>query len=136
MTKDAERMKDMVDTLPGIERVRSRFLTMLQDRKERIAAHILAAWEGETLDDVNDNLAKTEAILHQISGTAGTLGFSDLGTHARSCEGKIIAHLKGPDADLAICPGELIHEIDAFVIACEDVIDADVCAQVSKTALI
>ena len=136
MTKDAERMKDMVDTLPGIERVRSRFLTMLQDRKERIAAHILAAWEGETLDDVNGNLAKTEAILHQISGTAGTLGFAELGRLARSCEGKIIAHLKGPDADLAICPGELIHDVDCFVVACEEVIAADLFDQDSKTALI
>lgn len=115
-------MKDMAESLPGLERVRERFLTMLTDRKERIASHALAAWEGETLEDVNGNLASAQSILHQIAGTAGSLGFAALGESAHACENEIIAHLEGPDADLAICPGELIYFLDAFVGSCDEVL--------------
>ncbi|MEW9919240.1 Hpt domain-containing protein [Marimonas sp. MJW-29] len=117
-------MKDMVDQLPGLERVRERFLTMLAERKERIATHALGAWEGETLEEVNGNLASAQAILHQIAGTAGSLGFAPLGQSAHACENEIIAHLEGPDADLAICPGELIFFLDNFVGACDALLES------------
>lgn len=112
-------MKDMADDLPGIDRVRNRFLTMLCERQVKIAGHSVAAWEGETLEEVNDNLAAAQAVLHQIAGTAGSLGFADLGEEARSCENAIITHLKGSDAELAVCPTALIHDLDGFVSSCE-----------------
>lgn len=111
-------MRDIVKELPGLERVRTRFLSMLADRQEMIASHALAAWEEDTLDGINGNLAAAQSILHQIAGTAGSLGFPELGQSARDCENEIIEHLEGPDADLAICPGEIIHHIDVFVTDC------------------
>jgi len=116
-------MKDMVDELPGLAKVRTRFLEMLVDRQALIAEHALSAWEGETLDDINGNLEAAKAILHQIAGTAGSLGFTDLGVAARACEGEVIAHLEGPDADLAICPGEIIYHMDLFVKQCEETLN-------------
>ena len=32
--------------LPGIERIRARFLEMLEQRQSALAEHALAAWEG------------------------------------------------------------------------------------------
>ena len=95
---------------------------MLEERQSAIAGHALAAWDGETLEAINGNLASAQAVLHQISGTAGSLGFPALGKNARYVEMEIIAHLEGPDADLAICPGELIYHIDRFVTECREVI--------------
>ncbi|WP_370402559.1 Hpt domain-containing protein [Sulfitobacter sp. JB4-11] len=112
----------MMNELPGIDRVRGRFLDMLEQRQAAIAGHALAAWDGETLEDINGNLASAQAVLHQISGSAGSLGFPDLGKFARYCELEIIGHLEGPDADLAICPGELIYHLDRFVTDCRTVI--------------
>lgn len=106
--------------LPGLEKVRARFIEMLEDRQARIATHALAAWEGETVEEINGNLESAKAILHQIAGTAGSLGFTDLGVTARQCEEEVIAHLEGPDSDLAICPGELVHHIDGFVGQCRE----------------
>jgi HPt (histidine-containing phosphotransfer) domain-containing protein len=112
----------MMNELPGIDRVRGRFLDMLEQRQSAIAAHALAAWDGSSLEDINGNLAAAQAVLHQIAGSAGSLGFPDLGKAARHCETEIIAHLEGPDADLAICPGELIYHLDRFVSDCRAVI--------------
>ena len=44
--------------LPGIERIRARFLDMLEQRQRALAEHALAAWEGSTLQEINDNLAE------------------------------------------------------------------------------
>ena len=105
--------------LPGIDRIRTRFLEMLRDRQSAIAEHALFAWEGHTLEEVNGNLISARTILHQIAGTAGSLGFDDLGHAARSCENDIVAHLTGPDNDLALCPDALLVQIDDFVEHCK-----------------
>ena len=112
----------MTENLPGLERVKLRFLSMLEDRQREIATHALAAWDGETLDDINGNLIMARDILHKISGSAGSLGFMSLGNHARHCETQIIEHLEGPDADLAICPGELISMLDNFAHDCQELL--------------
>lgn len=109
--------------LPGLDRIRQHFVALLEDRKTSIAQHALAAWDGETVEDINSNLEQARTILHQISGTAGTLGFAELGVSAQRCEAQIIAHLEGPYADLAICPGEIVWCIDAFVEACMAITD-------------
>jgi HPt (histidine-containing phosphotransfer) domain-containing protein len=107
--------------MPGIERIRARFIEMLGDRQAQIAQHALLAWDGQTLEDINDNLAAAQGILHQIAGSAGSIGLAELGNSARACELKIAAHLEGPDADLAICPGELIFQVDSFVRSCLEI---------------
>ncbi len=117
-------MTQVMDELPGIERIRKRFVAMLADRQTQIAGHGLAAWDGKTVEEINGNLSGAQAILHQIAGSAGSLGFEDLGKAARTCEVRILDHLAGPDADLAICPQELISELDAFVASCRAEIDA------------
>ncbi len=109
--------------LPGLDRIRDRFIEMLADRQTMIAHHALLAWEGETVEAVNENLYAAQCVLHQIGGTAGSLGFDVLGKDARTCEMEIIAHLEGPDADLAICPGDLIYHVDNFVGSCRALLD-------------
>ena len=115
-------MTAIAQQLPGLDRIRDRFVDLLEDRKSSIAQHVLTAWDGETTDEINGNLVSARNILHQIAGTAGTVGFHDLGTTAHQCEAQIIAHLEGPYADLAICPGEIIWRIDTFVEACATII--------------
>lgn len=112
-------MNALAYEMPGLDRIRTRFLEMLPDRKVLIAQHALAAWDGETVEVINENLEQARSILHQIAGTAGTVGFSELGLTAQHCEAQIIAHLEGDYADLAICPGEIIWFIDTFVEACD-----------------
>ncbi|MEP1765673.1 MAG: Hpt domain-containing protein [Sulfitobacter sp.] len=105
--------------LPGLEHIRNRFIELLQDRKTSIAQHALAAWDAETAVSINSNLESARCILHQIAGTAGTVGFPELGETAHQCEAQIIAHLEGSYADLAVCPGGIIWFIDTFVEACD-----------------
>jgi len=112
-------MSALAYQMPGLDRIRLRFLDLLHDRKTSIAQHALAAWDGETTDVINENLEHARNILHQIAGTAGTVGYPELGAAAQQCEAQIISHLEGDYADLAICPGEIIWRIDTFVEACD-----------------
>lgn len=112
-------MSALAHQMPGMDRIRLRFLDLLHDRKTNIAQHALAAWDGETIDVINQNLEQARNILHQIAGTAGTVGYPELGIVAQQCEAQIIAHLEGAYADLAICPGEIIWRIDTFVEVCD-----------------
>lgn len=109
--------------MPGLERIRLRFIELLSTRKADVAEYALAAWDGETAEEINANLEKARSILHQISGTAGTVGYPELGATAQHCEAQIIAHLEGDYADLAVCPGEIIWFIDTFVEACTALTD-------------
>lgn len=116
-------MKDMADAFPGMDRIRTRFLELLEVHQAQIAAHALAAWDGETLEDINDNLTDAQNILKQIAGSAGSMGYPHLGKAAKECALEITNHLEGPDADLAICPGEMVFHADNFVSICRDLID-------------
>lgn len=109
--------------MAGLDRIRLRFIELLATRKADIAQYALAAWDGESAEDINANLEGARGILHQISGTAGTVGYPELGQIAQQCEAQIIAHLEGDYADLAICPGDIIWFIDTFVEACTALTD-------------
>jgi HPt (histidine-containing phosphotransfer) domain-containing protein len=111
-------MSALADQLPGLDRIRCRFVELLEDRKTLIAQHALAAWDAQTADQINGHLEEARSLLHQIAGTAGTVGYPELGIIAQSCEAKIIDHLEGSYADLAVCPDEIIWRIDRFVEAC------------------
>jgi len=104
--------------MPGLDRIRTRFVELLQSRKTSIALHALGAWDGKTAKEISTNLEQARAILHQIAGTAGTVGYPLLGEAAQQCEIQIIAYLEGPHAGLANCPPEIIGRINAFVEAC------------------
>lgn len=114
-------MNALAFEMPGLDRIRHRFLDLLDERKVLIAQHALAAWDGETAEQINSNLESARSILHQIAGTAGTVGYPELGVTAQHCEAQIIAHLEGDYADLAVCPGEIIWFIDTFVEACDNI---------------
>ena len=114
----------MLAELPGIERIRKRFVEMLDERQTLIATHGLAAWDGTTVDEIKGNLASAQAILHQIAGSAGSLCFEELGRLARQCETQIVEHLAGPRAERAHCPIEIISELDRFVAHSRHQIDA------------
>ncbi|MEH6831360.1 MAG: phosphorelay protein [Sulfitobacter sp.] len=115
-------MNALVPEMPGLDRIRHRFLDLLAERKMLIAQHALAAWDGETAEGINENLETACSILHKIAGTAGTVGYPELGITAQHCEAQIITHLEGDYADLAVCPGEIIWFIDTFVEACDSIV--------------
>lgn len=111
-------MKDIADQIPGIEQVKFRFLEMLHERQKNIAAHAVSAWDGKSSEEINEHLSGAQKILHQISGTAGSLGFATLGDAASFCENEILVHLASPEAQDATCPGGLIVQLDQFVVDC------------------
>jgi HPt (histidine-containing phosphotransfer) domain-containing protein len=104
-------------------RVRARFIGMLQDRQETIAGHAVAAWDARSVEDISGHLRAAQAVLHQIAGTAGSLGFPDLGTKAHVCENEIIDHLNSPDSRKPRCPDEIIFNLDQFLQDCQVVLD-------------
>lgn len=104
-------MKDTMDALPGIERIKERFIGMLQERQTTIAQHALSAWKSTDPTKAAAHLETAQGILHQISGSAGSLGFHDLGQAARNAENAIIAHLGDPSSELI----DAVELIDGFV---------------------
>jgi len=111
--------------LPGLAQIRKKFIGLLVVRQKAIATHTLAAWEGETIDQINVNLKSVQQILHQIAGSAGSLGLAELGSEAFACEASIITHLDGPAAhDGAECPVEIAKQLDAFVSSCQVLIES------------
>jgi len=108
-------MKDMAIEMPGLEKVRAKFLHLLPERQNQIAEHALAAWDATDPADVVDNLTAACAILHQIAGSAGTLGLVTLGEAAQKSELSIQTHLERTDSIHAQCPAEIVKEIDTFV---------------------
>jgi len=107
--------------LPGMSAIRTRFVDLLVERRERIASHAVAAWDAANPDDIKTNLTAAQATLHQIAGTAGSLGFAPLGDAARACEIRIITHLDQNKDNALTCPGDLIAELDEFVAQCRAV---------------
>lgn len=79
------------EALPGIDRIRQRFLDLLEDRLDTLEDAMV---EFEFPGTGHTSLARAQMILHKISGSAGTLGFERLGDAARNCEDGIITHIK------------------------------------------
>jgi HPt (histidine-containing phosphotransfer) domain-containing protein len=115
-------MKDIADMLPGIERIQQRFLDMLKDRQGTIAHHVLAAWESKVAGEVVGHLDAAKAVLHQIAGSAGSLGFDELGQAARDCENEIISHLRSPEGELITLPAGLMKLLGNFLTLSKDLI--------------
>ncbi len=107
------------DTLPGFAALRTKFMSILEERQAQIAAHTMDAWNAETPAAKAESLASARAILHKVAGTAGTFGLRDVGAAAFACERMIDTHLDDPDSDDLSCPPEILIEIDDFVSCCE-----------------
>lgn len=111
-------MNALARTLPRRDTLRDQFLDGLESATNTIACHVLTAWDGETTETINRNLEQARDLLRDIAGTAQTAGLPELSATAQLCEAQIMAHLEGPYADLAICPGEILWRVDTFVEAC------------------
>ncbi|KIN63749.1 hypothetical protein Z946_2623 [Sulfitobacter noctilucicola] len=115
-------MKDLNETLPGIERIKLRFLDLLQSRQGAIAQCALTAWEASDPDVVRNQLSEAQGILHQIAGSAGSLGFASLGQIARDCEGDIIQYVShAHQTPVPVCV-EVMESLDRFVSASQDLL--------------
>jgi len=90
--------------------IRTRFLTLLDDRLDMLEYY--RANVGRT-DDDQAPLMGIRDIAHKISGTAGTLGFMDLGNEAATVENAIIDELKQPG--LVSASANLCARIDNFL---------------------
>lgn len=108
-------MRELADALPGIERIKLRFLDLLEERQSKIAHHALAAWKSTDSKETRENLEMAQATLHQIAGTAGSLGFGPLGQTAHDCEVAIIAHLEYLTGDTVDIPTTIMSQMDTFV---------------------
>ncbi len=108
-------MNDMSTVLPGLDGIRARFLTLLQERQALIAQHAVAAWESDTPAGQCANLDAAQAVLHQIAGTAGSLGFHALGDTARACEGAMIDHVENAQNQYLDLPAAIVENLDAFL---------------------
>ncbi len=116
-------MNDLSGVLPGLARIQGRFVSMLEDRHSSVAAHALAAWEAGPSEEARAELSAAQHILHQITGTAGSLGFADLGDIAHRCEQHIIAFTEGTGALNAPVNDELMQLLDQFVEMSRMIID-------------
>lgn len=96
----------------GLERIRDRFLDQLTDRSEVILRNTLAAVETDDTHEARENLNTVGEVLHQIAGTAGTLGFGQFGSQARSIEHKIEAIDPGSEKDHVSV--DLVRELIEF----------------------
>ncbi len=64
--------------------IRARFLDLLEQRQEEIERNLYVALEDP--DSAEGALTCITNILHKIAGSAGTLGFTELGDRARAIE--------------------------------------------------
>ena len=83
--------------IPGIGRIRARFLDMLPDRLNELE-EFFTEMQEDSLD--MEALDQSQGILHKIAGTAGTLGLQELGDMARTCENNIVGLMKNGTPDL------------------------------------
>lgn len=104
----------MNDILPGIERIKIRFLSLLVERQTAIAHHALGAWESDDVAARLTHLTEAQSLLHQIAGSAGSLGFGPLGQDARECEHEIIECIAN-NAYQSQLDAKIISNLDMFV---------------------
>ena len=107
---------DQFDALPGFERIRERFLDLLEERLDSLEDAMV---EFEFPATGRASLLRAQMILHKIAGSAGTLGFSRLGESARHCEEGIIAHLKQDHPTLDV----LYRDIGDFATQAEALLE-------------
>jgi HPt (histidine-containing phosphotransfer) domain-containing protein len=108
-------MNDLPVEFPGLDRIRVRFLSLLEERQIQIAQSALAALESDSAAGQCLNLEVAQAVLHQISGTAGSLGYAELGQAARECEGAIINYIESTQNRHFDLPYSILEDLDAFL---------------------
>lgn len=110
-------MIEVQEKLPGLDRIRARFLEMLVERLGEIDRLCDSTVSGLS---PRDALEQVQMILHKIAGTAGTLGMGTLGETARTGENTIIAFLGsgGPPKE------QVYRSVADFIILAEETLDS------------
>lgn len=120
-------MTGHAQAMPGLEPIRQRFRSMLAERKSDIAFHILEAWnasqDARGAEVVAGNLEDAQRMLHKIAGSAGSLGFGELGEAAFQGENEIIALLGLCNGAPQAVSDDVMNAVDAFLICCDTVMD-------------
>lgn len=106
----------------GLARIRNQFLARLFDRREQIIWNTLKAGEANTPAETHKYLGAVRDILHQIAGTAGTLGFPDFGSSAREIESDIDKFLE--ESDGSYVSSELLQDLIGFTDVANEIITA------------
>ncbi|MCX7566486.1 Hpt domain-containing protein [Sulfitobacter sp. F26169L] len=112
----------MSQELPGLDRIRARFLHLQTARQADIAQYALLAWESDDADTKRLNLQAAQNTLHQIAGTAGSLGFREFGQTARKCEELIIKFFESAPSRHSVLMQEILTNLDAFVTESQNLI--------------
>ena len=106
----------------GLSRIRNQFLARLIDRRQQIVLSTLKAGEASDPADANKHLTAVRDILHQIAGTAATLGFAEFGSSARQIESSIDVFLANSEGSFASV--ELLQDLVRFSETANDIIAA------------
>lgn len=103
-------MTNSITLLPGFERIRGRFLDILTERLEEIEG-----LSGNALRPMPspEALGRIRDLLHNVAGTAGTVGFGELSESARTGETAINAFLASDGA----APRQVRQSLAAFFAA-------------------
>jgi len=88
-----------------------------RERKNSIALHALAHWDGETVEDITSHLGQARTILHRLRAQPAPWAFDSAGRSHTLCEAQIITISKVPSGTSPFVPGEIIWCIDTFVEA-------------------
>lgn len=82
-------MTTIQTTIPGLDRVRCRFLEKLNEREQRLSKAIATSRTSFSRRERAAALDECQQILHKLAGTAGTIGLHDIGEGAQYCEDAI-----------------------------------------------
>jgi hypothetical protein len=106
----------------GLSRIRNQFLARLFDRRKQILWNTLKAGEASDPAEAHKHLTAVRDILHQIAGTAATLGFAEFGSSARQIENDIDVFLLGSEGSFA--SADLLRDLVHFSETANDIITA------------
>ena len=113
-------MKHTTNLSQGLSRIRNQFLARLFDRRQQILWNTLKAEKASDPVESHKHLTAVRDILHQIVGTAATLGFAEFGFSARQIENDIDVFLEGSEGSFA--SAELLQDIVRFSETANDII--------------
>ena len=115
-------MRQTAELSQGLNRIRNQFLARLFDRRQQILWYTRKAGEANTPKESQKHLAEVRNILHQIAGTAGTLGFADFGSTARQIENDIDVYLSESPAVHA--SSDMLDDLISFSETANDLMSA------------
>ncbi|MCR8726088.1 Hpt domain-containing protein [Frigidibacter sp. ROC022] len=108
-------MNSLAHKLPGIARIRERFLEMHDERHDALEDALTLISSGE---DCQQALLTARDILHKIAGSAGSLGFADLGEAAGKAETVVQEHIDTNFRDQTPVTEELDRFLELSITYC------------------